>query len=97
MPEIQGFRTKGVLFTHFGQFPQEKSFIKNVRFCILLVVLENTYLEEIIRNGIYNFCILETNPSNSKMFTSHLVNDLDQRLKCHEFIIHHQKYLNLPS
>ena len=89
MPETQGFRIKRVLFTHFGQFPQDKSFIKNVRFCILLVVLGNTYLEEIIRNGFYNFCILETNPFNSKNFTPRLVNDLHQRLKGHKFIIHH--------
>ena len=64
-------------------------FFENVRFSILLVVLGNTYLEEIIRNGFYNFCILETNPFNSKNFTPHLVNDLHQRLKGHEFIIHH--------
>ena len=80
MPESQGFIIKGVLFTHIGQFPQDKSFIKNLQFCILFVVLGNTYLEEIIRNGLYNFCILETNPFNSKIFTPHFVNDLHQLL-----------------
>ena len=89
MPETQGFRIKRVLFTHFGQFPQDKSFIKNVRFCILLVVLGNTYLEEMIRSGFYNFYILKTNPFNLEFFTPHLVNDLHQRSKGCGFIIHH--------
>ena len=57
MPETQGFRIKQLLFTHFG--PQDKSFMKNVLFLILLVVLGNNYLEEMIQNGFYNFCILE--------------------------------------
>ena len=55
MPETQDFRIKHVLLTHFGQFPQDKSFIKNVRFEILLLVLENSYLEEMVRNGFTIF------------------------------------------
>ena len=40
---------------HFGQFPQDKSFIKCTFFLTLLVVLENTYLEEMVQNGFTFF------------------------------------------
>ena len=56
------FRITSVLLTHFRPFAQEKYFIKGFCFWILLLVFENTYLEEMVRNGLTNFCILETNP-----------------------------------
>ena len=44
-----------VLLTHFGPFAQDMSFISNVRFGILLEVLENTYLEQMVQNGFTRF------------------------------------------
>ena len=66
----------------------DKFFIKNVRFGILSVVLENTYMEEMIRNEITDVFILETNPFVLKLFTQYLVDGLHLRSKGQGFIIH---------
>ena len=42
-------------------------------FEILLVVLESTYLEEMVGNGFTHFCILETNPFVLNFFWQDLV------------------------
>ena len=39
----------------------------------MLVLLENTYLEEMVENGFTIFCILETNPLAYKFFSQDLV------------------------
>ena len=91
------FRICLVLLTQFRPFAQDKSFIKYFRFCILLVALENSYLEKMVRNGFTNFCILETNPFVLKFFTHDLVNGFHLCSKDKVFIIHHEYYLTFQS
>ena len=61
-------RIMSVLLTHFRPFAQDWSFIKCFWFWILLVVLENTYLEEMVGNGFSIFLILKKNPFVLKKF-----------------------------
>ena len=58
-----------------------------------LVVLETPYLEQMVRNGIINFCFLETNPFVLKFFTQYPFNGLHLRSKGQGFIIHRLNYL----
>ena len=48
--------------THLLPFAQDKPFIKCLWFWNLLVVIENTYLEQMAENEFTSFCISETNP-----------------------------------
>ena len=54
----------------------------------MLVVLENTYLEEMVGNRFTHFCILEKNPFLVKLFTPDLVNSLHLPSNDKVFIIH---------
>ena len=83
--------------THFRPFVQDKSFIKFVRFWILLIVLENTYLVQMAENGFTIFCIFETNPFVRKLFTQDPAKWLHQRSKDQMFIIHRPNYLTFHS
>ena len=75
--------------THFGPFAQDKSFIKYLGFLILLLVLENTYLEQMARNALqFFFCILETKPFYLKVFTQYLGSGLHPPSKGQGLTIH---------
>ena len=60
------FRMFLAILTNFGLFAQDRAFTKCFWFWICLEVLENIYLEQIVQNGFYNFCILQTNPFDPK-------------------------------
>ena len=92
-----GFRIFSVLSTKFRNFVQDKSFIKCFWFWILLVVLENIYLEEMVEKGFTNFCILEKNPFVLIFFAHDLVNGLHLRSKDQVIFINHMNYLTCQS
>ena len=55
----------------FKQFAQDKSFKKDEQIWILLVVLENTFVKQMIQIDFTIFCILETNSFALKFFTQY--------------------------
>ena len=61
------------------------------------MVLESIYLEEMVRNGFTNFCILETNPFGLKFTTQDLGNGLHLGTKDQVFIIARNNYLTFQS
>ena len=63
----------------------------------MLVVLENTYLEEMVGNGITIFWILETNPFVLNFLTQDLFNGFHLCSKVQVFIIHREYYLIFQS
>ena len=63
----------------------------------MLIVLENTYLEQMAGNGFNNFYILERNPFGRKISTQDPANGLRLRSKDQMFIIHRDNYLTFQS
>ena len=63
----------------------------------MLVVLENTYLEEMVGNGYPDFCILETNTLVLNFFPQDLVNGFHLCSKYQVFIIHREYYFTFQS
>ena len=63
----------------------------------MLVVLENTYLEQMVANGFTSFCIFETNPFILENFTLNLVSVFYLHSKDQVFIFPRKNYLNFQS
>ena len=53
--------------------------------------IKNTYFQEMVRNEVTNFCILETNPLVFKFVTQDLVNDFHLYSKDQVPIVHRKK------
>ena len=83
--------------TQLLQLAQDKPLVKHFRFRICLVVLENTNLEQMIKNGCTSFCIFETNPFILKHFIQNIVIGSHLHSTDEVLIIRRKNYLTFES